>query len=179
MKKILIVLALAGFSTAFAQETKNENEKKTTTITKTTVEDSKGVDVSTKAVTETENQKLALNNFDGTHNFNTVMQPREIKSDVNYSNDGVSYRFEPHTTNGFQLMSVGNNDVKPVEYAVLRPSSQKGYYIMSQDGQSSFGYFNQNGNFVVESYDAKNDVVVTTVYKLEMTEKKIEKKGKM
>jgi hypothetical protein len=50
---------------------------------------------------------------------------------------------------------------------------------MSQDGQSSFGYFNQNGNFVVESYDAKNDVVVTTVYKLEMTEKKIEKKGKM
>jgi len=50
---------------------------------------------------------------------------------------------------------------------------------MSQDGVSSFGYFNQNGNFVVESYDETSDSIVTTVYELQVKDKKVMKKSKM
>jgi hypothetical protein len=179
MKKLFFIIALAGITTAFAQETKNENEKTTTTVTKTTVKDNDGVDVSTKAITKKESQELALNNFDGKHNFNTVMTPTEINTDVDYSNDGINYRFAPYATNGYQLMTMTSDDTKPTEFAIIRPSSQKGYYILSQNGNSSFGYFNQNGNFVVESYDAKNDVIVNTVYKLDPQQTKVIKKNKM
>jgi hypothetical protein len=48
---------------------------------------------------------------------------------------------------------------------------------MSQDGRSSFGYFNADGNFVVERYDPKLDALVSDVYKLEM--KSDMKKDKM
>jgi len=30
-------------------------------------------------------------------------------------------------------------------------------------------YFDQNGNFVVESYDIENDAVISTIYKLQST----------
>ncbi|MCW8982261.1 MAG: hypothetical protein OQJ83_12820 [Altibacter sp.] len=179
MKKILMVFALAACTTAFSQVTQNENEKTTTKVTKTTVKDSKGMDVTTKEVTTKQSQDLALTSFDGKHNFNTVMEPVQVKTDVNYSNDGVSYRFEPHSTNGFQLMTMTEDDTKPMEYAVIRPSSQKGYYLMSQNGDNSFGYFNQNGHFVVESYDPQTDSIVYTIYKLDPAETKVMKKDKM
>jgi len=177
MKNILMVFALFAFTFAFAQETKNKNEKTTTTVTKTVVEDNQGKDVNTKKVTETESQKLALKNFDGKNNFDTTMTPTEVNSDVNYSNAGVDYRFQPQKV-GYQLMSRNKND-NFSEYAILKPSSQKGYYILSQGGNNSFGYFNQNGNFVVESYDAENDIITTTVYQLQSQKKEMMNKNKI
>lgn len=50
---------------------------------------------------------------------------------------------------------------------------------MSQDGNSSFGYFNQNGDFVVERYDSKTDAIISTVYQLQVKETKMMKKDKM
>ena len=50
---------------------------------------------------------------------------------------------------------------------------------MSQEGNNSFGYFNQNGDFVVERYDAASDAIISTVYQLQVKETKIMKKDKM
>ncbi|QNJ98653.1 hypothetical protein [Constantimarinum furrinae] len=177
-KLILTALLLASGSMLFAQETQTENEKKETTVTKTTVKDSKGVDVQTKEVTKTETQDMALKNFDGTHNFDTQMLPTKVNTDVDFSNDGVTYRFAPRETSGYNLMTYAENDVM-TPYATLRPSSQAGYYILTQDGVSSFGYFNQNGNFVVESYDPESDSIVTTLYTLDVKTKTTIKKNKM
>ncbi len=176
MKKIVFILAFAAFSMSYAQE--NKNEIKETVVTKTTVEDSQGRDVSTKAVTKTEQQVIALENSDANKtNQNVTMLPAKVDTNVTYSNDGVNYKFESQKK-GYRMMS-NSADNASEDYAVLRPSSQKGYYIMSQDGNSSFGYFNQNGNFVVESYDEASDSIVTTVYELQVKDKTVMKKNKM
>ena len=171
-----MIIALAGFTTVFAQE--NKNEKKETVVTKTRVTDNKGVDVSTKEVTKTEKQVIALEGSDiAKTNQNIVMLPTEVNTDVNYSNNGVNYMFE-NQDKGYKMLTQNDSETLD-DFAIIRPSTQKGYYIMSQDGNNSFGYFNQNGNFVVESYDPVTDNVTSTIYKLEIQEKKVMKKDKM
>ena len=162
-----MIFALAAFTSAFAQE--NKNEKQETVVTKTAVKSEKGTDVSTKAVTKTENEVITLADSDaGQTNQTMVTEPAKISSDVNYGYEGNRFKFiNQKDENGYRLMTVKDNATDE-EYAVIKPTSQKGYYILSKDGTSSFGYFNADGNFVVESYDAKNDVMVSNIYKLEM-----------
>ncbi len=175
MKKVLMIFALAAFTTAFAQE--NKNEKTETVVTKTSVKDSKGTDVATKEVTKSEKQVVALNSNDANQtNQEVVPTPVQVNTDVNYSNDGRNYTFQTAPV-GYKMMTSDAGAVK--DYAIVRPSSQKGYYIMSQDGNSSFGYFNQNGDFVVEHYDAASDAIISTVYQLQVKETKMMKKDKM
>ena len=170
-----MIFALAAFTTAFAQE--NKNEKKETVVTKTTVTDSKGKDVATKAVSRTEKQVVSLDNSDANMtNQDVVMTPTKVSTDVTYSNDGNNYVFQ-NDKEGYKMMYANADSVK--DYAIIRPSTQRGYYIMSQDGNSSFGYFNQNGDFVVESYDPGTDSIISTVYQLQVKEKKVMKKDKM
>ena len=118
MKKIAFILALATFSMSYAQE--NKNEKKETVVTKTTVQDSKGEEVSTKAVTKTEEQVIALESSDANMtNQNITMLPTKVDTNVTYSNDGVDYSFEAQNK-GFKMMS--RDDVNNSEdFAILRP----------------------------------------------------------
>ncbi|MBK5212445.1 MAG: hypothetical protein JJE55_02140 [Flavobacteriaceae bacterium] len=167
MKKILIVLALAAFTTGIAQE--NRNEKKETVVTKTAVKSDLGTDVSTKAVTKTEKQVIALDASEANQTNQSIqMEPVKVNTDVSYDYDGNRFKFiNQKDQNGYRMMTIKDNATQD-EYAVIKPTSQNGYYILSKDGTSSFGYFNADGNFVVERYDAKNDVVVSDIYKLEM-----------
>lgn len=175
MKRIILIMALAAFSSAFAQE--NKNKKTETTTTKTYVKDSKGVEVDTKEVTKSENQVIALNDKSSDNtNFSTVMLPSEIDSNVNYTNNDREFSFQAQDK-GYKMMAIKDNTSN--EFATIRPSSQKGYYIYSENGENSFGYFNQNGNFVVERYDEDKDAIVTTVYKLEVQKQTMKKKNKM
>ncbi len=165
---------MAAFTTAFAQE--NKNEKKETVVTKTAVKSEKGTEVSTKAVTNTEKQVITLADTDANQTNQTmVTEPAEISSDVNYGYDGNRFKFiNQKDENGYRLMTVKDNATQE-EYAIIKPTSQKGYYILSKDGTSSFGYFNTDGNFVVERYDATNDVMVSNIYKLEMNKETMNK----
>ncbi|MGO3182012.1 MAG: hypothetical protein ACTIJ9_04195 [Aequorivita sp.] len=177
MKKVLIIFALAAFTTGFAQE--NKNTKKETVVTKESVKTDKGVDVSTKAETKTEKQTLSLQKTDANKtNQDVVMSPAEVDTDVSYGYDGNRFKFiNQKDENGYRMMTVKDNATQE-EYAIIKPTTQNGYYILSKDGTSSFGYFNEEGNFVVERYDAKTDAVKSDVYKLEMN-KDTMKKNKM
>jgi len=168
MKKIMLLIALAAFTTGVAQE----NKKKTTEKVKTTVTDSEGEETAIKEITKTEKQELALTDFDGKNNFNTVMMPVEVDRDVDYAYNGITYRFVPQET-GYYIVDSNNKNER---VARLYPTSQQGYYIYTQDNQSSFGYFNEDGDFVVESYDPDGDGVSNYVYKIKMNDTKI--KGK-
>lgn len=174
MKKVLIIFALAAFTTGFAQE--NKNTKQETTLTKKSVRSDKGVDVSTKAETKTQSEVISLDDADvNKTNQNMVMKPVEVNSDVNYAYDGNRFKFiNQKDENGYRLMTVRDNATEE-EYAIIKPSTQNGYYILSKDGTSSFGYFNEDGNFVVERYDAKQDAVVSDVYKMEMNKDSMKK----
>jgi len=176
MKRVLIVLALflAAFTTAFAQE--NKNEKQETVVTKTAVKSEKGTDVSTKAVTKTQKEVVKLSDNDaGQTNQTMVTEPAQISSDVSYGYDGNRFQFiNQKDEKGYRLMTVKDNATTE-EYAIIKPTSQEGYYILSKDGTSSFGYFNADGNFVVESYDAVNDVMVSNIYKMEINKETLHK----
>lgn len=177
MKRVLIIFALAVFTTGIAQE--NENKKKETVVTKTAVKSEKGTDVSTKAVTQTEKQVIALEDSNTNQtNLSAVMKTIEVDTDVSYGYDGNRFKFlSQKDEDGYRLMTVKDNATQE-EYAIIKPTSQNGYYIMSQDGKSSFGYFNANGNFVVERYDPILKKIVSDVYKLEMNKDSM-KKDKM
>ena len=172
MKKLIIVFALAAFSSAFAQE--NKNKVKQTVVTNTTVTDNQGAKTSTKAVSNTKKQVIALDKNDANKvNQNIVMKPIEVDTDVNYGFEGNRFQFiSQEDKEGYRLMTVRDN-AKQEEYAIIKPTSQNGYYILSKEGNSSFGYFNDDGNFVVERYDAKLDAIVNDVYKLEMNQKQL------
>ncbi len=174
MKKILLIFALAAFTTAFAQE--NRTEKKETVVTKTAVKSDKGTDVSTKAVTKTEKQVIGLADKDANQTNQTmIMEPMKVSSDVNYDYEGNRFKFiSQKDEDGYRLMTVKDNATQE-EYAIIKPTSQEGYYILAKDGTSSFGYFNADGNFVVEHYDADKDAIVSNIYKLEMNKDSMKK----
>lgn len=167
MKKIFLIFALAAFTTAIAQE--NVNTKKESVTTKTAVKDSKGTDVSSKTISTSEEQTIGLEARDvNKTNQSIVMKPVSIDSDVTYGYDGNRFKFlSQKDTKGYRLMTVKDNATQE-EYAIIKPTSQNGYYIYSQNGKSSFGYFNEDGNFVVESYDPKTDAIVNQIYILDM-----------
>lgn len=174
MKKLMIIFALAAFTSAFAQE--NKNKEKETVVTKTTVTDDKGSKTSSKAISETKEQVISLEKSDARKvNQNIVMKPVEVDTDVSFGFEGNRFQFmSQEDKDGYRLMNVRDN-AKNEEYAIIKPSTQNGYYILSQKGESSFGYFNDDGNFVVERYDPKLDAVVSDIYKMEMTKKQLRK----
>lgn len=174
MKKIMMIVALAAFTTGIAQ---NTNEKEVKTVKKTITTDDTGVNVDTKTVTTEATTDIALGERQSYHNFNTVMEPTNISTDVDYYNDGKVYRFMPEET-GYYIVTKGDMNKR---VARLYPTSQEGYYIYTKNNNSSFGYFNADGDFVVESYDPDNDGVMNYVYKIKMdkeTKMKM-KKGNM
>ena len=177
MKKILLIFALAAFTTGFAQE--NTNTKKETITTKTAVKDSKGTKVSSKAVSIDSQQKIELEAGDSNKtNQNVVMTPVKVDTDVTYDYEGNRFQFlSQKDEEGYRLMTVKDNATQD-EYAIIKPTSQNGYYIYSQNGKSSFGYFNADGNFVVESYDPETDAIVSQIYKLEFKDSKQLRDGK-
>lgn len=160
-------MALAVATTGFAQDNKNKNKKSETVTTKTTTRDNKGDDTAIKSVTEREKQVISLqaDNKNQT-NQSMVMSPAEVDTEVNYGYEGSRFQFvNQKDKDGYRLMTVRDN-AKHEEYAIIKPTSQDGYYILSKDGTTSFGYFNQEGNFVVERYDEKLDQIVSDVYKI-------------
>lgn len=175
MKKVIIVFALMASAAIFAQE--NKNKKTETVVTKTAVTDSDGTQIATKAVTNTKKQVLALEDNDsGKVNQSVVMKPTSIDTDVRYGFDGNRFQFlSQEDKDTYRLMTVKDHATKE-EYAIIKPTSQNGYYIMSREGNSSFGYFNTEGNFVVERYDPNLKVIVSDVYKLQVKSDSANKK---
>lgn len=166
----MIIFALAAFTSAFAQE--NKNKEKETVVTKTTVTDNQGSKTASKAVSNTRKQSVSLSQEDKNKvNQQIVMSPVEVDTDVSYGFEGNRFQFlSQKDEEGYRLMTVRDN-AKDEEYAIIKPTSQDGYYILSKEGKSSFGYFNEDGNFVVERYDPARDEIVSDVYKLQMDKK--------
>ncbi len=166
MKKILIVFALATFTTGFAQVNKNTNTKENTIVKKTYINDGKGIDVETQKATISQQRELALKNTDvNKTNYSVRMTPLTINTDYGYTYDNNKYTFRKDE-NGFTLLQINDGKTNP-EYAKLKPLSQRGYYLYSKDNQTSVGYFNQYGNFVVESFNSENDTASTTIFTLD------------
>lgn len=92
------------------------------------------------------------------------MKPSMVMTNVDYSYNGTNYRFIPKG-NGYYMVDTNRDNAR---VASVYPTAQKGYYIFTQNGINSFGYFTTNGDFAVESYDPTSDAILNNVYKVKV-----------
>lgn len=155
MKTLFLCATLALTTVSFAQ-VENTDTLKETTVTKTTVKSSLGEDVSIKKQERIAKQKLALEQ-DGTTNQTVNRKPVVVETSTTFVYDGEDYIIEPDPK-GFLITIV--KDGNESDYGKIRKMSRPNAYLLVTETGNAFGYFNAKGDFVVESYDPVNDVIV-------------------
>ncbi len=166
-------------SNMYAQEKKpvdkmEETKTTTTTINKNGEKVSENtVKVTTKKEQEVKTVQRNGNTPDG-DKIDTpikVTKTIEISSEsdpFNNSNDKIVYynyndekfTFTP-VNNGFSMTLPENSS-----YGQARKSASNHFYLMTIKGHPGVGYFDNDGNFVVEYYDSDNDTMVMQSYEM-------------
>jgi hypothetical protein len=167
MKRIMIIIAIAlGISLNAGAQNKNvTSETKTTTVK---VDDGTG---KPKTVTKTQNvstqQNIELKDANSKKlNKDIKDTPVQVTSSTTIQGDGIPTYYE---MNGQRYIFVtdktGYKISSPTikDYGVVRKTSD-GHYIYRTKTATSVGYFNENGEFVVESYDDGADGITVETY---------------
>lgn len=171
MKTIVSIIMLSLGVTLSAQV--NQNVTKETKTTKVTVTDGKDPKTLTKTETKNASQSIELKDADS-KKLNKDIQPTpvQVNATTTVSGDGVSTqvnRSSYYTMNGqnYQFVSdpTGYRIASPdnTSYGVLRKTSNNNY-IYTTEKNTSIGYFDASGNFVVETYDKNNDRITVETY---------------
>lgn len=171
MKNIALIVFLSlGFGLN-AQVNKNVTDE--TKITTTTVNNGSTPRTVTKTEKVTTEQNIELKDAESkklnkdikptptqvtaTTTVSTNGVPRQVSSTSYYTMDNTRYQFLTDNA-GYRISSPNNTN-----YAIIRRTSNNSYIYKTQD-RTSIGYFDANGNFVVESYDDKTDSMTKQVY---------------
>ncbi|KOS05352.1 hypothetical protein AM493_04380 [Flavobacterium akiainvivens] len=165
MKNIAIAILLSLGLSATAQDKNKTEEIKTTTVT---VNDGTGKPKKvTKTETVTSNQNIQLKDADSKKlNKEATYTNQEVSRSTTISGDGVPTYY---SLNGEQYIFVtdksGYKIASPNDrnYAVVRKTAN-GQYIYRTKDSTSIGYFNDNGDFVVETYDDKADGITIQTF---------------
>lgn len=174
MKTLFIsMLAIVLSINSQAQNTNKKTEVKTTT---TTVKDSKGEKKIVKTEETKEVQKIKLE-AEKPNTLNIPMKPgqsTEVTTKTQVSVNGVTQfvdvdrsayytfngqKYQVATDNSGYTMTLPNTEEK----IILRRTSNNNYIFKNKD-KLSVGYFDAEGNLVVETYDEKTDTVVLEKY---------------
>jgi len=59
------------------------------------------------------------------------------------------------------------NGNKKTEYGIIRQMPEREIYVLHTNEYDSFGYFDEEGNFVVGNYDPKADGVILKKYMIQ------------
>ncbi|HET8887166.1 MAG TPA: hypothetical protein VFM70_12525 [Salinimicrobium sp.] len=167
MKKFIMVLALAAFTTGFAQE-KNVNKSEEVRTTKATVKTNKGLETVSKKEKIEARQVIELKNADKKKvNYEVKEQPFVIEYETSFTSGDTNYNFTPDDK-GFVLTreNNGNGNEKMMPYGKARETGNEGVFIISTKNKNNFaiGSFDAEGNFIIETYDPKADVIVKEVF---------------
>ena len=155
-----------------AQVKKNVTEE--TKTTKVTVNDGSNPKTMVKTEKKEATQNIELQDANSKKLNKDIKQtPVQVKATTTVSGDGIptqrtqsttyyemngrKYTFVPDNT-GYRIASPDNND-----YGLLRKTSNNNYIYRTKD-RTSIGYFDANGNFVVETYDDKTDGITVETY---------------
>lgn len=174
MKTILLSCMALLATMGIQAQNKNVTEVQKTTVT--TVKDSEGEKKSVKTQDIQEVQNIELQNAESNAlNKDMKATPVEVTSKTSITNpDGSTRtvdvdRSSYYTSNGktYQL------SLDPAGYVITAPDKKKlgilratttNSYIYRGKNQTSVGYFDTNGNLVVETYDDKSDKVTVETY---------------
>ncbi len=170
MKTILLTVAtvFAFSANTFAQAPKNVKSETKTTIT--TIKDSQGEKKLVKTEDTKEVQKIQLGEEKAnTININQVPSPVDVVKtteisidgkvqEVNvdhsayYMLDGQKYQMQSDKS-GYTLTSPDSKSK-----GILRKTSNNNY-IYINDNKVAVGFYDTDGNFILETYDSKSDTM--------------------
>jgi len=166
MKTISSILMLALSVGALAQV--SPNVTKETTTTTVTVNNGTG---KPKKVTKTETteatQNIELKNADSNAlNKEVKNTPVEVTSSTKIQGDGIPTYYQMNGAryifvtdkNGYKIASKSD-----MNYGVIRKTAGGQYVFRTKQG-TSIAHFDESGNFVVETYDPKNDGFMVETY---------------
>ncbi|MBE0390518.1 hypothetical protein HNQ02_001130 [Flavobacterium sp. 7E] len=173
MKTILLGLTAFLFTVNIQAQNKNVKSEVTTKIT--TIKDSEGEKKLIKTQEINENQAIELMDADSNVlNKNTKESPINVTATTKITADGVTrlididrsayydldgQKYQVTTDKVGYTMTFANGEKK----AILRKTSNNNYIYKAKD-KTSYGYFNQEGNLVLENYDEATDTVTATTY---------------
>lgn len=166
---------MAAFLFSINIQAQNKNVKSEVKTTVTTVKDSEGEKKLIKTQEVKEVQNIELKDADS-NVLNKEMKetPVQVTATTEVTANGVTRvvdvdRSAYYNLNGnkYQVAvdKTGYTMFTPTgkKTAVLRKTSNNNY-IYKTKNETSFGYFDANGNLVLESYNDKTDKVTVTTY---------------
>lgn len=173
MKKILIGCAIIWGAGMQAQ---NTNVTDVSTKTVTTIKDSEGEKKLVKSQNTKEVQNVEFHNADSPQ-LNKDVKPSEVQVMSTTTVTGPDGKIRTVDVDRSAYYSLGGNSMRlsmdPSGYtvtnktgkreALMRRAGNNSYIYRTKD-RTSIGYFDKDGNFVLESYDDKTDKVTTEVY---------------
>lgn len=170
-----IILGMIVFLFSINSQAQNKNVKSEVKTTVTTVKNSDGQKKSIKTQEVKEIQKIELKDAESNAlNKETKETPVEVTAITTITADGVTNivdvdRSAYYDLNGqkyqVKLAESGYTIYQPNEQkaAVLRKTSNNNY-IYSSKNKTSYGYFDANGNLVLESYDEETDKITVETF---------------
>lgn len=171
MKTIAAIIFLSLGVTLNAQVNKNVTEETKTTTT--TVNNGSNPKKVTKTEKTTTQQNVELKDAESKKlNKDVKPTPTQVTSTTVVSGDGVptqvnstSYYTMNNTRYQFVSDPLGYRISTPdnSNYAVIRKAANNSYIYRAKD-MTSVGYFDANGNFVIETYDEKTDRITVETY---------------
>ncbi|MBB1193383.1 hypothetical protein DNC80_06825 [Flavobacterium sp. SOK18b] len=175
MKTILIGAIALLFSVNSQAQIKNVKSEVKTTVT--TIKDSKGEKQLVKTQEVKETQNIELKDAESNALNKEIKQtPVQVTAITAVTANGVTNivdvdRSAYYNYNGqkyqVSLAETGYNMYLPnkEKAAVLRKTSNNNY-IYSTKSKTSFGYFNADGNLVLESYDPATDKITSEIFEM-------------
>ncbi|MFV8335827.1 hypothetical protein ACNQF7_07020 [Flavobacterium sp. RSP29] len=170
-----IILGMLAFLFSINIQAQNKNVKSEVKTIVTTVKNSEGQKKSIKTQEVKEIQKIELKDAESNAlNKETKETPVEVTAITTLTANGVTNivdidRSAYYDLNGekyqVKLAESGYTIYQPnaEKAAVLRKTSNNNY-IYSSKNKTSYGYFDMNGNLVLESYDDKTDKITVETF---------------
>ena len=173
MKTLVLGILALLFSVNIQAQNKNvKSEVKTTTKT---VNDRKGETkiINTQEIQEVQN--IELKDADSNVlNKETKETPVQVTKTTKITENGITKmidieRSAYYNLNGQKYQIIADNEGYAMYFpqgtkaAILRKTSNNNYIFKSKDN-TSYGYFDVDGNLILETYDDKTDKITVTKY---------------
>ena len=173
MKTIILGIAVFLFTVNIQAQNKNVKSEVKTTVT--TVKNSDGQKKSVKTQEVKEIQKIELKDAESNAlNKERKETPVEVTAITSITANGVTNIVDVDRSAYYDLNGE-KYEVKLAEsgYTIYQPNTEKAAvlrktsnnnYIYSSKNKTSYGYFDANGNLVLESYDDKTDKITVETF---------------
>jgi hypothetical protein len=167
-----LILGMVAFLFSINIQAQNKNVKSEVKTTVTTVKNSDGQKKSIKTQEVKEIQKIELKDAESKAlNKERKDTPVEVTEITSITANGVTNIVDVDRS-AYYDFNGSKYQVKLAErgYTIYLPNQQKAAvlrktsnnnYIYSSKNKTSYGYFDANGNLVLESYDEKTDEIIT------------------